>query len=350
MLKINKHGVLLEKTAFEFECCAVLNPAILKMGDQISMFYRAVGKDNISSIGFAQLSDPLTIGHRRTHPVLLPHFEYESHGVEDPRLVLLDGLFLLTYTAYNGVNALGAYACSKDLVHFEKKGILVPQISFQEFSQLAGSKVALHEKYTRFNSRERLTQLRNSKVLLWDKNLVFFSKRINGKIFFLHRIKPEIQITSVYELADLTEEFWENYFLHFHEHILMQPQFAHEVSYIGAGCPPIETKDGWLLIYHGVYDTTSGYVYCVCAALLALHNPTKVIARLPYPLFKPEEIWEKKGTVSNVCFPTGALVADDTLYIYYGAADERIASASLCLSQLLLELLNYGISTNQTES
>ncbi len=60
---------------------------------------------------------------------------------------------------------------------------------------------------------------------------------------------------------------------------------------------------------------------------------------MPYDLFKPEEIWELKGEVNNVCFPTGAAVFDDVLYVYYGAADERIACASMSLSELLKELL-----------
>jgi predicted GH43/DUF377 family glycosyl hydrolase len=258
--------------------------------------------------------------------------------------VELDGNYMLSYTAFDGVNALSSYACSKDLVHFEKKGILVPQLPYKEFTQLAGSKVALNEKYERFNLREGLKEIHHSKVLVWDKNLVFFPRRINGKIFILHRIKPEIQIVSVFELKELTEEFWQVYLLHFPDHVLLSPKYAHEVSYIGAGCPPIETEFGWLMIYHGVYDSISGYVYCACAALLALDNPYEVIARLPYPLFVPEADWEKKGTVANVCFPSGAIVKDDALYIYYGAADERIASVTICFSDLLKELLQNGTS------
>jgi beta-1,2-mannobiose phosphorylase / 1,2-beta-oligomannan phosphorylase len=306
------------------------------------LFYRAVDKSNVSSIGHAILSSPLVPFKRKTHPVLSPHFEYELSGVEDPRIVKLDNSYILTYTAYDGVNALGAYACSKDLVHFEKKGILVPQLPYKEFVLLAGSKVPLNEKYDRFNKREGLKELRHSKVLLWDKNVIFFPRRINGKIYMLHRVKPEIQLVSVYELSELTEEFWQKYLLHFPEHVLLTPKYAHEISYIGGGCPPIETEHGWLLIYHGVYDSVPGYVYCVCAALLSLENPMQVIGRLPYPLFEPEEEWEKKGAVSNVCFPSGALVEDDFLYIYYGAADERIACASVSLTHLLHELKHYG--------
>jgi len=137
----------------------------------------------------------------------------------------------------------------------------------------------------------------------------------------------------------LTSDFWHNYFQHFNEYVVLKPKYAHEVSYIGGGCPPIETEHGWLLIYHGVHDSIKGYVYSACAALLNLENPQKEIARLPYPLFVPEFHWELKGEVNNVCFPTGAVVFDDTLYIYYGAADERIACASMNLTELLKELL-----------
>jgi predicted GH43/DUF377 family glycosyl hydrolase len=79
-------------------------------------------------------------------------------------------------------------------------------------------------------------------------------------------------------------------------------------------------------------------VYSACAALLDLKNPQKEIARLPYPLFFPQEKWELKGEVNNVCFPSGAVVEDPTLYIYYGAADEQIAVASMDINELLAEL------------
>ena len=143
---------------------------------------------------------------------------------------------------------------------------------------------------------------------------------------------------EIERLEDLTINFWQNYFLKFDEHIVLALKYDHEVSYIGSGCPPIETADGWLLIYHGVHDTVNGYVYSACAALLDLDNPCVEIARLPYPLFFPEKKWELKGEVNNVCFPTGSILEGDILYIYYGAADERIAVASMSLIELLSEL------------
>jgi predicted GH43/DUF377 family glycosyl hydrolase len=134
---------------------------------------------------------------------------------------------------------------------------------------------------------------------------------------FLHRIKPDVQIlVSILSLDELTPAFWHNYFLQFKKSIVLTPRYEHEVSYVGGGCPPIETAQGWLIIYHGVHDSLKGFVYSACAALLDLENPTIEIARLPYPLFYPEFKWELKGEVNNVCFPSGAVVYDDMLYIY----------------------------------
>ncbi|MGQ3015537.1 MAG: pesticidal protein Cry7Aa [Flavobacteriales bacterium] len=329
----------MRKTELGFENHGVLNPAVIQDDYGIHLFYRAVSKENYSSIGYCRLSDPLTVAERQDIPLLFPQFAYESRGMEDPRIVKIDKLYYLSYTAYDGINALGALALSRDLRQFEKQGPVVPQFSYAEFSRLATSRGDLNEKYARYNTFGNIQDLTSEKLLLWDKNLLFFPRKINGMFCFLHRIKPDIQIVFTQRLEDLTPAFWQNYFLCFEEHIVLSPKKKHEISYIGGGCPPIETEQGWLLIYHGVYDTAGGYVYCAAAALLDLEHPQTELARLPYALFEPEHEWEQKGTVNNVCFPTGTLLCDDVLYIYYGAADEQIACASLSIKELLKELL-----------
>jgi predicted GH43/DUF377 family glycosyl hydrolase len=339
MIPVTKHGVILEKTDFSFENEGVSNPAAIREGNEVHLFYRAVSKGNNSTIGYCKLAGPLTVMERYDMPVLFPQFENESHGTEDPRITKIDDLYYLTYTAFDGVNARGALATSKDLQHFTREGVVVPELTYNEFRQLASFKSAVNEKYARYNDRDHFATKTDKKVLLWDKNVIFFPRRINGKLYFLHRIKPDIQIADINELHELTMDYWEHYCMHFAENIVLAPRYEHEVSYIGGGCPPIETEQGWLLIYHGVHDTTQGYVYVACAALLDLENPRKEIARLPFPLFKPEEDWELRGEVNNVCFPTGAVVFGDILYIYYGAADEQIACASLSLPALLTALL-----------
>jgi len=342
MIQVKKEGIILSKTQFGFESEGVLNPAAMREGDIVHLFYRAVRKGNYSSIGYCKLNGPLVVTERSDTPLLFPQFEYESQGVEDPRITKIDNTYYLTYTAYDEVNALGALATSNDLQHFEKQGLIVPQITYSEFKRLAECKGKVNEKYFRYNERDSIRKKHKKPVFMWDKNTIFFPRRINGKLYFLHRIRPDIQITAVDDLHKLTKEYWENYFLHLHEHIVLEPKHIHEVSYIGGGCPPIETEYGWLLIYHGVHDTHNGYVYSACAALLDLNDPSKEIARLPYALFSPDHEWELNGEVNNVVFPTGTALFDDTLYIYYGAADEHIACASVNLSELVDELLTYA--------
>ena len=339
MIAVKKEGILIKKTELGFENEGVLNPAVIAAGECIYLFYRAVSKGNYSSIGLCKLKSPLEVGERFESPVLFPQFDYECHGIEDPRIVKIDNLYYLTYTAFDGVNALGALAVSKDLQHFDKLGIIAPQITYDEFSHLAGSGSVINEKYLRYNGHHGVYEKQGKKIFLWDKNFIFFPRRINDKLYFLHRIKPDIQIVAINNLEELTATFWQHYFLHLDEHVVLTPKYDFAVSYLGGGCPPIETAQGWLLIYHGVHDTVKGYVYSACAALLDLHDPQKEIARLPYPLFVPEMEWELKGEVNNVCFPTGTALVDDTLYIYYGAADEQIATASVSLSALINELL-----------
>ena len=329
MIDVKKEGVVLRQRDLQFEDEAVLNPAVIREGDVIHMLYRAVHIGNYSTIGYCQLDPPLKVIECNDKPLLDPEFDYESHGMEDPRVVKIDEVYYLTYVAFDGVNALGALATSTDLRKFKKHGIIVPKIKYTDFDRLTKSKGDLNEKYLRYN---------RGADFLADKDVVFFPRRINGKLTFMHRIKPDIQIVSCNELDELTPIFWENYFLHFEQHILLTPKYPHEVSYIGAGCPPIETEHGWLVIYHGVKDTVKGYEYSACAALLDLNDPRKELARLPYPLFKPELPYELDGDVDDVCFPTGTALFDDKLYIYYGAADELIACASVSLSALIDEL------------
>jgi len=344
MIAIKREGILLDKTNLEFENEGVLNPAAIRTGDNVHLFYRAVRQGNFSTIGYCRLDGPLNVAERWDRPFMVPETDYELHGIEDPRIVKIDDLYYMTYTAYDGKNALGALATSSDLKHFDRKGIIVSPFTYSEFVTHAESARKVNEDY--YHNQRFYSKIADpdKKVLLWDKNLVFFPRRINGKLVFLHRIRPGIQIVSTYSINDLTLEFWQDYFHHFEDHIIMDPHYDHESCYLGSGCPPIETEYGWLLIYHGARLSEKGVAYSACAAaLLDLENPGKVIARLPYALFSPETEWEINGDVNNVVFPTGTALFGDTLYIYYGAADERIACVSLKFSALVAELFTNTV-------
>src|ERR1043166_3300379 len=169
MIEVKKEGILIKKTALGFENEGVLNPAAIREDDSVHLFYRAVSKGNYSSIGYCKLKGPLTVEERYNMPMLFPQFEYESHGVEDPRITKIDDLYYLTYTAYDGVNALGALAISKDLQHFDRLGLIVPQITYEEFSHLAQSKDVINEKYLRYNIHRHTHENHGKKIFLWDK-------------------------------------------------------------------------------------------------------------------------------------------------------------------------------------
>lgn len=341
---LTKHGVILEKTMNSFESLGVFNPATIQIGDKVHMFYRAVREGNFSTIGYCTLDGPLKILNRYKTPIFYPETPEEFQGVEDPRITKIDETFYLSYSAYDGINVFGAYATSKDLKNFERKGIITPKFTFEEYSELIINNFEkINSKhlifYDLFN-RYRLTEIMKSKIYVWDKNVIFFPKRIQGKFAVLHRLYPSIQILYFNQPSDLTVEFWEDYISNLQKHILLNPKCKFENAHIGGGCPPIETKEGWLLIYHSAQLTSKGFVYHACAALLDLMNPKIIKARLKEPFFSPTEVYEKNGYVNNVVFPTGTSIFDQDLYIYYGAADCRVAVASVNINALLNKLKN----------
>jgi predicted GH43/DUF377 family glycosyl hydrolase len=111
---------------------------------------------------------------------------------------------------------------------------------------------------------------------------------------------------------------------------------------IGISGPPIETKYGWLLLYHTVSRKTQPMTYCVAAALLDLKDPSKVIAHRKVPILEPEMPYELYGQVNNVVFPCGAAVIGEDLFVYYGGADSVIGVATMKLYELLHSLITWG--------
>ena len=336
MVEIRREGVLLEATDLDFENQAVLNPTIHQEGRTLHMFYRAVRQGNYSSIGYIKLNGPLDIIERKEEPLIFPEHDYEIHGIEDPRIVLLDGIYYLFYTAYDGKNARVAFATSNDLINWEKQGLVTPSMRYEDAKNLF-KQSRLKSKYYHFVSYIKDITARD--VLLWEKDSFLFPEKYNDRFVFMHRILPDIQIMyfkDFNQLKDLT--YWEEYLKQLDQHVLMEPENGYE-SHIGAGAPLINTPLGWLLIYHTVEDTNAGQIYHASAALLEKAPPFRVIGRLKKPLFSPKEDYEKMGDVWNVVFPTGTAIFKKRLYIYYGAADKRIAVVSCNLKALLKKLI-----------
>lgn len=345
MVSVIKRGIILEHTDLEFENQAVLNPGCIKVGNDVHMLYRAVKKGNFSSIGYCKLKNGLKVVNRAKKPVLFSEFDYEKQGIEDPRIVKFGSKYYITYMGYNGRDVVGAYAVSKDLKNFEKKGIIFPLISFAEAMRLlkktkqakqAKRCTACFKIYHKGKTETKET------TYIWGKDVVLFPRKINGKYALLHRVLPDVPMVYFKDFDELTPAYWKKHLRHLSKHIVLDAKYWFETNKIGAGCPPIETKKGWLVIYHTVEQTQKRSIkgtYRAAAALLDKKNPFKVIGRLEEPLFSPEEKWELKGDVNNVVFPTGAAVYGKRLHIYYGAADKRIALATVDINELLNELL-----------
>ena len=337
MVSIKREGIILKPSKRKFESKGVFNPACIRRGKYVHMFYRAWDKNNRSTIGYCKLEGPLKVVERATKPILFPEESYELN-IEDPRIVCLNGTYYLTYIAYDGRNVRIAYATSKDLKKFTKKGTISPEMSYSKADSLFSQcKQKLKDRYFLFSSYYEKGETKGS--ILWDKDAFLFPKKIKGKYALVHRILPDIQVIYFKNFKELTSlKYWEKYLKKLCDYILLESKHWYETRNVGGGCPPIETDKGWLLIYHAVDDMDVGRTYRAGAALLDLHDPTKVIGHHHEPLFSPTEKWEKKGNVDNVVFPTGAVVFDKRLYIYYGAADTRIGVVSVDLNELLDEL------------
>jgi predicted GH43/DUF377 family glycosyl hydrolase len=212
----------------------------------------------------------------------------------------MDGLLYFTYTAFSQRGPRIALASTTDFTHFKKYGIFGPDLN--------------------------------------DKDCVLFPEKISGKIALLHRIDGKIQVAYFDNIQSLTNpgSYWETYLKDLESYEVIRPKYHWETRKVGAGPPPIKTKKGWLVIYHGV---SADRTYRAGALLLDLKNPQDVIARTRESILEPETEFEKEGVVPNVVFPAGAVVRDGELVVYYGGADRVCCGAKVHLDEFLEELM-----------
>lgn len=180
---------------------------------------------------------------------------------------------------------------------------------------------------------ETFHRLENA-FLPFNRNGVLFPRRVGGRYLMLSRPSDDghTPFGDIYlsESPDLVH--WGR-----HRHVMGTLPWTWQATKIGAGPTPIETDEGWLLLYHGVLTSCNGFVYSMGAALLDLERPWQVVARGSDYLLSPQLPYEQVGDVPNVVFPCAALVdrATDRLTVYYGAADTVVCMAHGRLSEVV---------------
>jgi predicted GH43/DUF377 family glycosyl hydrolase len=299
LIRSNTNPIIAPRPNQDWEAYGTFNPGAVRAAGAIHLLYRAVDANGISRLGYARSLEGTEITDRSSIPVLEPSADWEELGCEDPRITPFDGSFYVTYTAYSWRGPRIALASTTDFVKFEKHGLVGPDLN--------------------------------------DKDCVLFPDRINGRIAILHRLESRVQIAYFQDFEALMNsgEFWEDYVKHFDDYDIIRPKYPWEELKVGIGPPPIKTKRGWLVIYHGV---STERVYRAGAVLLDFDNPTKVLARTKNPILEPEMEFEKHGVVPNVVFPDGATIQNGTLLTYYGGADKVCCAASAPIGEFLDEL------------
>ena len=274
----------------DWESAGTFNPAVVKRGDEIVMLYRAQDKQGTSRLGYAESSDGIHFT-RKAEPVLSPSEPYEKDGgVEDPRLVQFGDTYYLTYTGYNKTDAQLCLATSKDLIHWERKGVIIP-----------ANKGNWNVK--------------------WTKSGAIVPEEINGKywMYFLGTSsdgKDQAGLASSIDLLHWTEET--------QMPVLPVRPGKFDSRVAEPGPAPILTPDGIVLIYNGADDKL---IYRTGIAIFDRNNPAKLLWRSDTPIFAPEKDWEKVGQVPNVVFVEGMIAKGDRYLFYYGGADTYVCVA-----------------------
>ncbi len=185
--------------------------------------------------------------------------------------------------------------------------------------------------------------------LPFNRNAVLFPRKIHGNFMMLSRPSDSGHTPFgdifVSESPDLV--YWGK-----HRHVMGKSEEWWQSLKIGGGAAPIETSEGWLLIYHGVSNTCNGYVYSIGGAILDIDEPSKVKYRCGNYLLTPEEWYEERGFVPNVTFPCATLQDAETnrLAIYYGAADSYVGLAFAYADELVEYIKEHSVvRTEDTE-
>lgn len=185
--------------------------------------------------------------------------------------------------------------------------------------------------------------------LPFNRNAVLFPRKVNGRFLMLSRPSDSghTPFGDIYISESPDMEYWGH-----HRHVMGRSGNWWENLKIGGGAAPIETDMGWLLFYHGVTNTCNGYVYSIGAAILDIDEPSKVLHRCDSYILTPEEWYEERGFVPNVCFPCAALCDADSgrIAIYYGCADSYVSVAFTTADEICSYIMSHDKVSDEDRS
>lgn len=294
-----KHNPILTAANWPYRVNSVFNPGATLLADGTTLLLcRVEDRRGHSHLCAARSANGIDHWQIDTQPTLAPdpdHFPDELWGIEDPRITYVPelGKYAVVYTAYASGGPCVALALTMDFHSFERLGVIMqPE----------------------------------------DKDAALLPRRIDGRWVLIHRplggVSAHIWISSSSDLRN-----WGD-----HKKILEARLGGWwDANKIGLSSPPIETPEGWLMIYHGVKQNAAGCIYRLGLALFDLNEPGRCLKRGDEWVFGPIKPYEQHGDVDKVVFPCGhTLGADgDTVNLYYGAADTSIALATGSIRTML---------------
>lgn len=299
LFKRYKSNPVLTPRMWPYKVNAVFNAGATLFKDKVLLLVRVEDMRGFSHLTTATSKDGYTNWKIDTTPTFEPSpmmYPEDTYGIEDPRIVKLEeeNRYAVVYTSFSPGGPLVSLATTDDFKAFKRYGVVMPPD---------------------------------------DKDASLFPKKFNGRYVLLHRPSPTNYL--------LGANIWISYspdLKHWGDSSVLLP--ARRGSWwdaykVGLGPQPIETPEGWLIIYHGVRSTAAGSLYRLGLALLDLDNPGKVIRRCGEWVFGPNEYYERVGDVPDVTFPCGVVLRGDELIMYYGAADTTMAIATASLKEVL---------------
>jgi predicted GH43/DUF377 family glycosyl hydrolase len=290
---------MLAPNRWPYAANAVMNAGAVAVDGGTVLLCRVEDRRGMSHLTVARSADGVTNWVVDDTPLLAPYSDLpeESWGVEDPRLTRVDELdaWVITYTSFGPGGPGVSMATTRDFRTVDRLGVVRPPE---------------------------------------DKNGALLPRRVGGQFILFHRPVA---------VAGQRGDIWLSRSPDLHTWSDPEPVMSGrsggwwDTARIGMGPTPLETPEGWLVVYHGVRQTVAGSLYRAGLALLDLDDPSKVLHRSDEWVLSPTEPYELLGDVPNVVFPCGLVHDADTdlLRLYYGAADTCVALATASLPEVL---------------